>query len=113
MPLTQVTVTHTVKNADGSPGQGTIIFTLTKRITNGADTILPMPQAFNLDASGALSALLYANDDAGTTPGDSRYKVDFRLSYPGAQEETFFITVPSGSSPVDLGSLLPQDQYGG
>lgn len=113
MAFSQVTVTHQVTNADGTPGQGTIIFTLTKRMTNGTDTILPMPQAFNLDATGHLSALLYANNDSGTQPEDSQYRVDLRLSYPGASEETFFITVPTNGGSVDLGTLLPTDQYGG
>jgi hypothetical protein len=49
--------------------------------------------------------------DAGTTPGDSQYRVDFRIT--GASPETFWIVVPAGPGTTDLGSLLPKETPGG
>jgi hypothetical protein len=111
--LTTRTITHTVQNADGTAGSGTITFTLSKRITNGSTTVLPAPVVATLNGSGAISVNLYSNQDTGTFPADSTYRVDFRLLYAGSQEETFYITVPVGPGTTDLGSLLPANQYGG
>lgn len=115
MSLSTVTVTHSVKNADGTAGSGTVIFTLSKRITNGTTTILPAPVAVTLDSSGNLSALLYANNDPSSTPNDSQYRVDFHLAYAGSEQESFWIVVPytSAGGSIDLGSLLPQPTIGG
>lgn len=111
MPFTEATITHTVKNADGTAGSGSIEFTLTKRMTNGTTTLLPSAITANLNASGELSQKLTANNDAGTVPGDALWRVDFRLL--GDQQETFYITVPAGGGSVDLGSLLSKQPQGG
>jgi len=109
--LSQATVTHSFKNADSTAASGAVTFTLTKRITNGTTSVVPAEVTATLNGSGQLSQLLYANNDAGTVPGDSQWRVDFRIL--GASEETFFITVPTGGGSVDLGSLLPQQPQGG
>lgn len=111
MAFTSATVSHSVSNADLTAASGSIEFTLTKRMTNGTTTIVPASITANLSASGQLSQLLTANNDAGTTPGDAMWRVDFRIL--GAQQETFFITVPSGGGTVDLGTLLSQQPLGG
>lgn len=107
MGLTTTTVTHTVLNADGTAGSGTLIFSLTKRVTNGSTSVLPAPVSATLNGSGQLSVVLYSNVDPATVPTDSQYRVDFHLSYAGSQVETYYIQVPVGPGPVDLGSLLP------
>jgi hypothetical protein len=109
--FTKRTITHTVENADGTPGSGSITFTLTKRATNGTTTILPSEITANLNSEGKLSQELIANTDSETIPTDTQWRVDFRLL--GDSPETFYITVPSGSGSIDLGTLLPQQPSGG
>lgn len=111
MSFTITTVTHTFVNADQTPASGALVFSLSKRITNGPTTVVPASVTANLDASGNLSQALTSNADAGTIPQDSEWRVDFRIL--GSPVETFFITVPSGAGTVDLGSLLPQQPNGG
>lgn len=111
MSFSQTTITHTFTNADGTPASGIVEFVLSKRITNGSTTIIPASVSAPLDATGHLSQTLTANDDPGTVPIDSQWRMDLRLQ--GADVETFWITVPAGTGTVDLGSLLPQQPDGG
>ena len=111
MAFSSCLITHQVNNADGSPGSGIIEFTLTQRVTNGSTTIVPASISSALSNTGGLSQSLYANNDAATIPQTSQWRVDFRIL--GASEETFFITVPTNTATVDLGSLLPQNPVGG
>lgn len=114
MAFTTRTITHTFVNADGTPASGSVTFTLTKRMTNGATTIVPAEVVAALSASGQLSQALTANNDPGTTPADAQWRVDLRLATPGAPlTEAFYVTVPSGTGAIDLGSLLPQQPIGG
>ena len=104
-------VTHTFTNADMSPASGNIEFSLTQRITNGTQTLVPGLITANLGSSGQLSQSLTPNNDSATIPQTSQWRVDFRVL--GASEETFFITVPTNTPTIDLGSLLPQNPLGG
>jgi hypothetical protein len=112
MSLTTTTVTHTFTNPDGSPCVGEVEFTLTKGITNGSSTIVPVSISADLDDSGDLSQNLISNLDTSTNPIDSYTRVDIRLA--GLQTQTYFIQVPVGTTgtpypTVDLGTLLPSD----
>jgi hypothetical protein len=109
--FTKATITHTVKNADGTAGSGSIQFTLTKRMSNGTTTILPSAITANLNGSGELSQELFANNDPETVPGNAQWRVDFRLL--GDVQESFLITVPTGGGTKDLASLLPKQPQGG
>lgn len=109
--LTKRKITHSFKNSDLTPASGSITFALTKRITNGTETIVPSEITSPLSATGELSQELTANTDAETVPGDSEWRVDFRII--GASQETFFIVVPPGPGSTDLGSLLPKQPQGG
>lgn len=115
MAFTEATVTHTFKNADGTPASGSIIFTLSERMTNGGVTIVPATVTANLNAEGKLSQKLTANNDTTTTPQHARWRVDFHII--GEPEPPmpleYFITVPTGGGEVDLGGLLPQQTTGG
>ncbi len=111
MSFTHATITHSFENADGTPASGAITFTLTKRMTNGALTIVPAEITASLSPEGKISQTLTSNKDAGTVPEDTEWRVDFRVL--GAPTETFFITVPSGGGEHDLGSLLPNQPIGG
>ena len=99
-----------MKEASGAAASGSIEFTLSKRITSGAESIVPSAVSGALSATGELSVELPSTVDTGTTPGDSQYRVDFRIT--GASPETFWIVVPVGPGTTDLGSLLPKETPG-
>ena len=112
MAFSQATITHTFTNPDGTPASGAVVFTLTKRMTNGTTSIVPgVTVSAALNSSGALSQLVYANNDAGTIPTDAQWRVDIRVN--NVEDGGYFITVPTGGGTVDLGSLLPQDSVAG
>lgn len=112
MAFTTRTITHTFKNVDGTAGSGTLVFSLTKRMTNGTQTYLPAAVTATLDGSGNLSVTLPCTTDATTSPQDALWRVDFHLSYLGTQnEEPYYFPLAPGAS-VDLGSLLPQGTIG-
>ena len=73
MSLTQVTVTATRENPDGTPASGRIVFTLSGAITNGGMTVEPSP-IVGILSSGSLvnqsyePLQLFALNDTGTTP---------------------------------------------
>lgn len=112
MAFSQATVTHTFKNPDGTSSSGAVVFTLTKRMTNGTTSIVPgVTVSAALDSSGVLSQLLYANNDAGTIPTDAQWRVDIRVN--NVEDGPYYISVPTGGGSVDLGGLLPQDLVAG
>lgn len=105
--LTTRTITHSFLNADGTTASGRVTFNLSSRITNGTTTVVPVEVAAQLDASGAISVALVANDDAGTAPAGSTWRCTLRI-LGISEEESYAITVPSaGSGAIDLGTLLP------
>lgn len=110
MAFTKRKITHLVTEPSGAAASGSIEFTLSKRITNGAETIVPGSVSAPLNSTGELSVELPSNSDAGTTPSDSQYRVDLRIT--GAAPETFWIVVPTGPGTTDLGSLLPKETPG-
>jgi hypothetical protein len=106
------TITHNFNNPDGTPASGSVVFSLSKRMTNGTTSIMPgVTVTSALNGSGALSQSLYANNDAGTNPTDAQWRVDIRI---GVEDDgPYFIQVPTGGGTVDLGTLLPQQPLGG
>lgn len=110
MSFTMCTVTHSFENIDGTPGSGTVSFWLSKRMTNGTQTFVPSEVGASIASDGSLSQALPSNADPDTIPADAMYRVDIRVQ--GAEQESFFITVPATAS-VDLGTLLPQQPLGG
>lgn len=111
MPFSTATISHSFENADGTPASGSITFALSGRMTNGALTIVPAEVAANLNGSGQLSQALTSNVDSGTSPQTTSWTVTMRIQ--GASQEVFSIVVPTGGGTVDLGSLMPQQQFGG
>jgi hypothetical protein len=108
------TVTHSFENADATAASGSVQFTLTGAMTNGTTTIVPASVTANLNNSGVLSQSLTSNVDTGTVPAapsNTQWRVDLRIL--GAQEESFFIVVPTGGGTVDLFSLIPSAQQVG
>jgi len=74
-------------------------------------TLTPSTVTVTLPANGQLSVELTANNDAGTLPEDSRWKMDWHLL--GSEPEEFYIVVPTGGGTVGLAKLLPQEPLGG
>ena len=111
MAFSQCTITHAFQNADGTPASGTITFALSGRMTNGTTTIVPAEITAALNSSGQLSQALTSNLDSGTNPQTTSWTVTMRIL--GSSQEVFSIVVPTGGGSVDLGTLLPQDQFGG
>lgn len=111
MSFSKATIVHRFENADGTAASGSITFQLSKRITNGNITLVPASITANLNGSGELSQELTSNVDTGTNPTDSQWRMDWRIL--GAQEETFYIIVPTGGGTVELAKLLPEQPLGG
>jgi hypothetical protein len=111
MSFSTRTIVHTFLNPDGSDGTGSVEFTLTKRMTNSGTSLLPASVTSTLSPQGGLSQVLTANNDAGTTPADAQWRVDIRLASDSL--ETYYITVPTGTGNVDLGTLLPDQPNAG
>ena len=108
MAFTARTVTHTFANADGTAGSGTVKFTLTKMMTNGTTSMVPASVTANLNSSGVLSQSIACTNDVGTVPTDALWRVDLNIL--GDSEQSFFVAVPTGAGPLDLGGLLPSAQ---
>lgn len=108
MAFSSRTVTHTFTNIDGTPGSGTVVFTLLKQMTNSGTTMVPGSVSASIQSNGSLSQALVPNDDQSTYPEDAEYRIDIRLQAQGATEVSFVAQIPAGSGNLDLGSLFPQ-----
>lgn len=79
MAFTTVTITETFEadQPGGTVPTGSVQFTLSERIHDGAgNEVEPEPITAVLTA-GAISVSLYATDDATTVPAGAYYSVDF------------------------------------
>jgi hypothetical protein len=74
------------------------------------ESILPEPVTATFNGAGEMSVELPSNRDSETTPGDTRYRLDLRVT--GQDPQTFWITVPTGPGTTDLYSLLPLSDPG-
>ena len=111
MAFSSANLQHTFLNADGTPGSGALTFWLSGRMTNSGTTIVPAEVTANLSATGVLAQSLTSNVDPGTSPQTTTWNVTMRIL--GSQNEEFSIVVPTGGGTVDLGTLLPQQGFGG
>lgn len=100
------TVTHTFINPDGSNASGTVRFSLSGRMTNGTETIMPSEPVTATLSNGALSVSLPSNLDPGTVSTDTYPHWDVTINITGARTEEYAIQVPT-SGPVDLMTLIP------
>lgn len=108
MSFSQATITHTFNYADGTPASGQVRAKLTQRMTNGTSTVIPAELVANLNASGQLSLVLYANNDSGTVPSDTQWEIT--LAIQGMTPQVYLVTVSTGGGTVDLGTLLPGNE---
>ncbi len=105
MAFTQVTVSHTFINGDGSAASGSLTFTYPFELNNGVQTVSEDPIDVTLSSNGTFSQVLLATDDVGTTPAGALCRVDIRLT--GQEPKTYFVSIPSASPTVDLDAILP------
>jgi hypothetical protein len=95
--FTQVTVTGTRLNGDGSPATGEISFQLTEPMSDGVETIAPTQVNVEL-VDGAFSVELYANDDSTTTPTGVGYAVVESID--NAPVEAYQIVLSHAAAPT-------------
>lgn len=118
MTIPAITVTGTYEDASGNPLSGTVTFILNAEITDGTTTIPRTKIVCPVDAEGRLldpdtgdvGAVLYASEGVGIEPTGALYKVRERLT--GAPRRTFFISLPSSPTTVDMSDLTPVDDTG-
>lgn len=101
MAFTMVTVTRTYKTPAGHPAQGYVWFTPSSPMVNGATTIAA-PERAVLDSTGSIAIVLAANNDPGTTPVGTAYRVVEDLT--GQVEKTYNVIVPN-NAPGGVASL--------
>ncbi|GAC1373745.1 MAG: hypothetical protein NVSMB4_00660 [Acidimicrobiales bacterium] len=107
MAFTAVTVTGTYQREDGTPASGTVTFTLTAPIRDNVTNVtrIPVDIVATLNASGAISQIVTANDDPTTLPTGTGYMVVERIS--GASNRLYTVIVPRAGGTVDISTLAP------
>lgn len=104
MAFTQVTVTATFVNADGTIPGGTVTFTPTAAMANGG-SIVPVSSRVLTLTGGTATVVLDANDDVGTTPSGTGYTVVEAIA--GAASRTYTVVLARAQPSVSLASLAP------
>lgn len=108
MSFTPITMTGTVRLADGTPAsQAEVTFTLSAPISDGSDLVAATPVVATCDAQGAFSVVLNANDDPTTMPRGTSYGV--LIQQDGRTLDRFSVVVPHDATgaTVDLFTLAP------
>lgn len=102
--FTLVTVTGSY-SGQGTGVTGSVTFTPTQVMSNNGSVLVCSPLTVQLDQYGAFAVLLAANDDDGTIPVGTTYKVSEEITSAFSRE--YFIIVPSAQLSVDLSTLSP------
>lgn len=98
MAFTQVTITQDFNLADGTEPSGSVTFTPSNPMRNGAAVVPAVPAVARLDGAGTITIPLAANTDPGTVPAGAYYRVDELIN---GVTRTYNIQVPH-----DQGSTL-------
>ena len=106
MAFTMITVTRTYKSPAGYAAQGIVKFTPSAPMVNGVTTI-SSPERVELDKNGAISIVLAANNDPGTTPSGTTYRVVEDLT--GQSTVAYDVIIPynAAGGTVNLATLAP------
>lgn len=104
MSFTAVTLSGTFKTPEDDPSRGTITFQLTELMkdTAGNQIATRVPVRLTLDANGAFTTTLYANDDVGVTPTGVTYEVTEEID---GIYRNYFISLPKANPTVNLADL--------
>ena len=110
MAFTQITVTGTYLQSDGStPATGEVTFVASNTMTDSSNNQVVSPTRITgtLNASGSISVVLTATDDSTTQPTGTTYEVTERIY--GSSENKYNITVPSAATAgtMDLADVTP------
>lgn len=106
MAFTQITVTGTLKLADGSAASGEMRFTPRVPMTN-SDIVVAAPVVATLDGSGAFSVSLAATDDTGTLTADgatATYVVEPVIA--GQATRSYQIVIGHAGGSLNLGNII-------
>jgi hypothetical protein len=111
--MTSMTLTGTLKNADGSPAVGQVELTPTQEMRDAsASLVVPWSTVrVALDNVGHFSVQLYANDDAATQPPNTKYAMVQKLiDGTAVTDSPLYFVLPHVSAPsVDLSALTLSD----
>ena len=106
MAITQIAVTATYKNPDGTAATGTVDFTPFAPLqSSGSNLIIPSTTTGTL-AAGTFTVTLYATDDADTSPEGAVYEVVEHIA--GAVERSYLIEIPNTGA-VNLADIAPAE----
>ena len=109
MAFTPITVTAEYLSPSGTPMSGKVTFMLmsTMRQPSVNKSITPVEITKTLNASGIISATLYATNDTDTVPTGVTYEVTERIR--GAALNKYFISIDKNAinGTVDLADLVP------
>lgn len=107
MAATEITVTGTFHNEDGTPASGTLQFQLSAAIANSDVVVSPVPLTVTLNSAGSFSVPLAANDDTATTPAGTSYTVIERITSTSNREYSIVVPSAAPGGTVDLSTLMP------
>ena len=109
MAFTPITVTAEYLSPSGTPMSGKVTFMLTSTMRQPSvnKSITPVEITKTLNASGIISATLYATNDTDTVPTGVTYEVTERIR--GAALNKYFISIDKNAinGAVDLADLVP------
>lgn len=109
MAFTPITVTAEYLSPSGTPMSGKVTFMLTSTMRQPSvnKSITPVEITKTLNASGIISATLYATNDTDTAPTGVTYEVTERIR--GAALNKYFISIDKNAinGAVDLADLVP------
>lgn len=98
------TVFEPYTDPDGSPAEGFVVFWPSTVMINGGTTA-PSRVRADLAVDGVMTALLCANDDAGTSPLNAYYWVEEHIK--GAPTRRYRVIITAvGSGPIRLSTLV-------
>ena len=103
---TQVTVTGTYTNRDGTPASGWITFESRQRVIIGGQVIVPKTITVKLDGTGSFSESIPATNDPDLSVTGWAYLVTEHLDEGGGRPP-FLLEVPYTSGSINLCTAAP------
>jgi hypothetical protein len=107
---TQVTVSGTLKDAEGAALSGTITFRPSQPMRDLAgDQVIGTAPVVATLTTGTFSATIYATDDAGTSPDGATYTVseDLTGADGAAIKRRYRCEIPSASATLRYEDIVP------
>lgn len=107
MALTQVTLSGTFKNPDGTACSGDVVFRLAAPILDGDGNVIvaSSTERVTLSGTGTFSQVLYATEGTGLLPTGNAYVVEELIT--GADRRVYEIALPSTNLTPNLADFVP------